>query len=228
MQASTNLVNQYHFSSVIFDLAYSSQQIPSRPKTKHKHKMSASKNSSIFRGSLHKRSASRNQFLEMSPYMSRLQKYRPKPIQPNKNPGSIVDIEYALVGKKMRFTKMFIALRSCVEGFLNGFRPFLGVDSIVLIGQWSTQLTLASSAVEGHNWHFLVAYGVFESDLQTKWYFEKLQTTIASPHGLVISTDAGKGIYSAVTLVFSNGVEHKECMRHLVNNFQKRHRGGLF
>jgi len=45
-----------------------------------------------------------------------------------------VDIEYALVGKKMRFTKMFIALRSCVEGFLNGFRTFLGVDSMILIG----------------------------------------------------------------------------------------------
>jgi len=35
-------------------------------------------------------------------------------------------------------------------------------------------LALASSAVKGHSWHFLVAYVVFESDLQTKWYFEKL------------------------------------------------------
>jgi hypothetical protein len=28
-----------------------------------------------------------------------------------------MDIEYALVGKKMRFTKIVVALRSCVEGF---------------------------------------------------------------------------------------------------------------
>jgi len=44
----------------------------------------------------------------------------------------------------------------------------------------------------------------------------------------VISTDVGKGIDSAVTAVFSNGVEHRECMRHLVKNFQKRYRGAVF
>ena len=44
----------------------------------------------------------------------------------------------------------------------------------------------------------------------------------------MISTDAGKGIDSAVTAVFSNGVEHRECMRHLVKNFQKRYRGAVF
>jgi len=45
---------------------------------------------------------------------------------------------------------------------------------------------------------------------------------------LVISTDAGKGIDSAVTVVFTQGVEHRECMRHLVKNFQKRFRGEVF
>ncbi len=45
---------------------------------------------------------------------------------------------------------------------------------------------------------------------------------------MVISTDAGKGIDSAVTVVFTQGVEHRECMRHLVKNFQKRFRGEVF
>ena len=44
----------------------------------------------------------------------------------------------------------------------------------------------------------------------------------------MISTDAGKGIDSAVTQVLNNGVEHRECMRHLVANFQKRFRGEVF
>ncbi|CAN6249838.1 unnamed protein product [Urochloa humidicola] len=67
------------------------------------------------------------------------------------NPGSLVEIEYAQVGKKVRFTKMFVALKTCVDGFLNGCRPFLGVDSTVLTGRWRGQLASAS-AVDGHNW----------------------------------------------------------------------------
>jgi hypothetical protein len=51
------------------------------------------------------------------------------------NPGSLVDIEYEQVGKKMRFTRMFVSLKSCVDGFLNGCRPFLGVDSTHLTGK---------------------------------------------------------------------------------------------
>jgi len=47
------------------------------------------------------------------------------------NPGSLVDTEYELVGKKMRFTRMFVALKACVDGFLDGCRPFLGVDSTI-------------------------------------------------------------------------------------------------
>jgi hypothetical protein len=145
------------------------------------------------------------------------------------NPGSFVEIEYEKVGKKNRFTKMFVALKTCVYGFLKGCRPFLGVDSTVLTGRWRGQLASAS-AVDGHNWLFPVAYGVFESESANswKWFFEKLQLAIGSPPGLVISTDVGKGIDSAVTSVFSNGVEHRECMRHLVKNFQKKYRGVVF
>lgn len=55
-----------------------------------------------------------------------------------------------------------------------------------------------------------------------------LSEAIGSPPGLVISTDARKGIDAAVTNVFINGVEHRECMRHLFKNFQKRYHGEVF
>jgi hypothetical protein len=51
------------------------------------------------------------------------------------NPGSLVDIEYEQVGKKMRFTRMFVPLKAYVDCFLNGCRHFLGVDSTHLIGK---------------------------------------------------------------------------------------------
>ena len=66
------------------------------------------------------------------------------------NPGSFMDIEWVKVAKKMKFTRMFVAFKSYVQGFLNGCRPFLGVDSTVLTGRWRGQLASAS-AVDGHN-----------------------------------------------------------------------------
>jgi transposase-like protein len=75
-----------------------------------------------------------------------------------------------------------------------------------------------------------VAYGLFESETKHswKWFMENLHKAIGSPPGLVISIDAGKGIDHAVTNVFSNGVEHRKCMRHLWKNFQCRFRGEVF
>ncbi|KAK3130033.1 hypothetical protein QOZ80_6BG0488050 [Eleusine coracana subsp. coracana] len=146
-----------------------------------------------------------------------------------KCPGSIVDIDYELVGCKYRFSKMFIALKPCIDGFVNGCRPYLGVDSTVLSGRWKGQLASAIG-IDGHNWMFPVAYGVFESESKDNWiwFMRNLSKAIGSPPGLVISTDAGKGIDQAVTRVFTNGVEHRECMRHLFKNFQKRLHGELF
>jgi len=45
------------------------------------------------------------------------------------NPGSIVDSEWALVGKKMRFTRMFVAFNSCVQGFFEWMQtlPWCGL-----------------------------------------------------------------------------------------------------
>ena len=125
------------------------------------------------------------------------------------NPRSHVDIEYEEVGKKMKFTRMFIALKACVNGFLDGCRPFLGVDSTHLTGKWRGQLASAT-AIDGHNWMFSVCYGVFGSETTDKWSwsFSRLYQAIGSPPGLVISTDAGKGIDFAVCQVFTSGVEH--------------------
>ena len=55
----------------------------------------------------------------------------------------------------------------------------------------------------------------------------QLRTTFGYPTGLVICTDACKGLEKAVDVVFP-GVEHRECMRHMYANFMKHYRGDVF
>jgi hypothetical protein len=47
----------------------------------------------------------------------------------NKYPGSIVEVDYERVGNRVFFSKIFMTLKPCIDGFLHGCRPYLGVDS---------------------------------------------------------------------------------------------------
>ena len=83
------------------------------------------------------------------------------------SPGSIVELE--LEGtKKHRFKRIFFALKPCVDGFLAGCRPFVGVDATALNGKYTGQLASATS-VDGHNWLYHLAFGIFYSETEDNW-----------------------------------------------------------
>lgn len=108
--------------------------------------------------------------------------------------GSIVEIE--LEGKKeKRFKRIFVALKPCVDSFLDGCRPFVSIDASCLNGQYTGQLASATS-VDGHNWLYHLAFAVFHSETENnwKWFLQQLRRAIGSPEGLVICTDACKGL----------------------------------
>jgi hypothetical protein len=128
-------------------------------------------------------------------------------------PESFVVIDHHTVNEKIKFRRLFFALKPCVDGFLKGCRPYLAVDSTFLTGKFKGQLA-AAIAVDAHNWMYPVAFGVMDSETNENWSWlmEKLRAAIGTPR-----------VKEAFPIV-----EHRECMFHLVNNFKKRWHGKIF
>jgi transposase-like protein len=146
------------------------------------------------------------------------------------SPGSVVEIdkhtvEFKIKGKSFEkecFRRTFVCFKACWQGFLDGCRPYLAIDASHLTGRWRGQL-VAAYTVDGHNWLFPVAFGVVEAESEESWvwFLQQLCNIIGTPPSLAIHIDACKGLESAVDIVFP-GVEHRECMRHLAQNFKKK------
>ena len=144
------------------------------------------------------------------------------------SPGSLVEIELEKIGTKNRFKRMFVALRPCVDGFLSGCRPFIGVDASCLHGKYRGQLASATG-VDGHNWLYHIAYAIFESETEDNWnwFLQQLHKVVGDVLNLVICTDACKGLETVVGSVFPQA-KNRECMRHLYQNFLKKYSGEVF
>lgn len=144
------------------------------------------------------------------------------------SPGSFVVIDHHTINNKKRFNRLFFALKACVDGFLQGCRPYLAVDSTFLNGRFRGQLCVAC-AVDGHNWMYPVAVGVIDSETNPnwEWFMERLKEAIGNPVGLTFSIDRGQPVMHGVSKVFPDA-EHRECMYHLTQNFKKHYSGQIF
>jgi hypothetical protein len=143
-------------------------------------------------------------------------------------PCSLVIIDHHTINDKIKIRRFFFALKPCINGFFNGCRPYLAIDSTLLTGKFRGQLASAS-AVDGHKWLYPACFGVF--DLETNenwiWFLSHFREVIGSPRGLAICTNAGQVVMVGVGKVFPRA-EHMECMFHLVSNFKKRYHGNVF
>jgi hypothetical protein len=51
-------------------------------------------------------------------------------------PSSKVTIDHYIVNGEFRFRRFFFAMKPCIDGFLNGCRPYLAIDSTFLTGKF--------------------------------------------------------------------------------------------
>ena len=83
-----------------------------------------------------------------------------------RSPGSVVEIDTEVTeDDKVLFSKFFMCLKPCIDGFKAGCRPYLSIDSSFLTGKWNGQLA-ACNALDGHNWMFPIAIGMFQSETE--------------------------------------------------------------
>jgi hypothetical protein len=86
-----------------------------------------------------------------------------------KMPDSVIeiDIDEAEDGR-LHFKRLFCAFGPCLEGFCVGCRSYLSVDSTALNGRWNGHLP-SSTAMDGHNWMYSVAFSFFEGESTDSW-----------------------------------------------------------
>lgn len=142
-----------------------------------------------------------------------------------RSPGSVVEIEVLEIDGNVYFHRFFCALKPCIDGFMEGCRPHLSIDSTALNGRWNGHLA-STTAVDGHNWMYPLAFGFIASETEDNWtwFMNQLKKAIGDPPLLAVCTDACKGLENAVKNVFPNA-EQRECFYHLMKNFSKRFHG---
>jgi hypothetical protein len=120
---------------------------------------------------------------------------------------SVIDLDMHMVGDKMYFCRFFCAIGPCIQGFWEGCRPYLSVDSTTLNGRWNDQLASAIG-VDGHNWMYPVAFGFFYSKTHENWiwFMIHLRRAIGNLPLLAVSTDACKRLENAVKDIFPHAV----------------------
>jgi hypothetical protein len=116
----------------------------------------------------------------------------------------------------------FMALKPCIDGFKAGCHPYLSIDSSFLTGKWNDQLA-ACNALDGHNWMFPIAIGMFQSETEASWtwFMMQLKRCLGPVSPLAVHTDACKGLENAIKVVFPHA-EQRECFGHMWMNLIKK------
>ncbi|KAM0850632.1 hypothetical protein ACQ4PT_052969 [Festuca glaucescens] len=129
---------------------------------------------------------------------------------------------------KEHLATMYWSYDACKRGFLAGCRPLICVDGCHIKTRYKGVL-LTAVAIDPNDCIFPIAMGMVEVECKSawEWFLQTLKDdlNITNTSHWTIMSDRQKGLILAVEKVFPEA-EHRFCVRHLIQNFQKAgHRG---
>ncbi|XP_028104923.1 uncharacterized protein LOC114303944 [Camellia sinensis] len=161
------------------------------------------------------------------------------------NPGSFVKITYdnpskpisedkptpneeSTISSNPAFKRIFISFEVMKTWFVNGCRPFIGVNGCHLKGPYGGVL-ISAVDLNGNNGLFSLAVGVVECECKESWTFFLQHLRIILSDALptrpwTIMFDGQKGLDTIMTEILPEA-SHKRCCMHLFNNFRGKFPG---
>ncbi|KAI8554265.1 hypothetical protein RHMOL_Rhmol05G0084700 [Rhododendron molle] len=145
----------------------------------------------------------------------------------NKNPGSTALLKVERMSCNVFFQRMFICFDAQAKRFLDGCRPFIGLDACFLKGPFGGQLMHAVGR-DANNQMYPLCMAIVEAELKDSWvwFLENLIQIIGRPEerGWCFMSDRQKGLIEAFKRLMPT-VEHRFCLRHMYANFNKIYKG---
>ncbi|MQL79742.1 hypothetical protein Taro_012190 [Colocasia esculenta] len=110
------------------------------------------------------------------------------------NPGSVLSLE--VESETQRFKRYFICFQASVNGFEVGCRPMLFLDRTHIKQHRVQGVILATSALNGNNELFTVAYSIADSETYDNWvwFLQNLKRALLSDIRIAFLSDRGKGL----------------------------------
>ncbi|XP_073037438.1 uncharacterized protein [Primulina eburnea] len=157
----------------------------------------------------------KDQYLKLWDYCETVRKY---------NPGSKIIVKRDHSFSVPTFQRMYFSLQALKSGFLAGCRPVIGLDGCFLKTNYGGQLLVAIGR-DGNENVFPIAMAVVQVENfdNWRWFINELLEDIGFERWTFIS-DRQKGLLEALNELAPE-CEHRFCVRHLYQNFARKHPG---
>ncbi|TXG62183.1 hypothetical protein EZV62_013546 [Acer yangbiense] len=141
------------------------------------------------------------------------------------NPGSAAYIR--LQTDTSIFQRLFVCFEAQKMGFLEGCRPFIGIDGCHLKGPYGGVL-LSAVALDANSGLYPLAYCICEGEtlLSWSWFLRQLRCFLKYPEDrpICFMSDKQKGVIGALKMYWPKA-SVRFCARHIYANFNKQYSG---